>query len=342
MLCSLATLAFDPTWDSLNKRPFPSWYNEAKIGFKVHWGPYSVPGYGDKTLHGEEAALAQSCLYEYYYNVKGTPTYDFHRRVYGDAPYGDFGHRFTAELFDPDEWGDLFKRAGARYSYMTMKHGDGFCLFDSATQPYWNSVVMGARRDLIGDYVQGLRRSGLKAGVFVELSEASNPECPAVVVNVTTGSRIWGNCTKSEPTCAGRENNCTLAYRQYLHTQITESVTRYSPDLLYLDDNVRPAIPRAQPAEQEIDSSHRCRPSRTTCRTTRPRRGSARRSCWRGSSRTRPSPTESSPAARRTSWSTTGGATTRGASTSTTTFARTHARLISGRTAARLASTRAT
>ena len=49
--CVGATAApFQPSWDSLNTRAFPSWYNDAKIGFKIHWGPYSVPGYGDKLL----------------------------------------------------------------------------------------------------------------------------------------------------------------------------------------------------------------------------------------------------------------------------------------------------
>ena len=175
-------------------------------------------------------------MYEYFYNVEGSPTHAFHEKTYGDAPYGDFGAQFRAELYDPAAWADLFAEAGARYSYLTMKHGDGFCLFDSSTQPFWNSVVMGARRDLYGDFAKAIRARGLRPGVFVELSEASNPRCPAVVTNVTSGSRIWGNCT-TELDCATRANNCTVAYRDYLHTQIRESVERYAPDLVYLDDN---------------------------------------------------------------------------------------------------------
>ena len=105
----------------MNTRSFPSWYNEAKIGFKIHWGPYSAPSYGDKdyTLK-QEPVFAQSCLYEYFYNTPGTPTYDFHQRVYGGAPYGDFGPEFRAELYDPAQWADLFARAGARYR-ITMR-----------------------------------------------------------------------------------------------------------------------------------------------------------------------------------------------------------------------------
>ena len=33
-------------WESLDSRPLPKWYDEAKIGIFMHWGPYSVPGAG--------------------------------------------------------------------------------------------------------------------------------------------------------------------------------------------------------------------------------------------------------------------------------------------------------
>ena len=36
--------AYDPDWPSLDSRPLPQWYDEAKIGVFMHWGPYSVPG----------------------------------------------------------------------------------------------------------------------------------------------------------------------------------------------------------------------------------------------------------------------------------------------------------
>jgi len=35
---------FDPTWESLDSRPLPSWYDESKIGIFIHWGVFSVPG----------------------------------------------------------------------------------------------------------------------------------------------------------------------------------------------------------------------------------------------------------------------------------------------------------
>ena len=63
---------------------------------------------------------------------------DFHNRVYGpDFKYAgmissnaleftlDFAPKFTAELFDPDEWADLFAKSGLKYIVLTSKHHEG-------------------------------------------------------------------------------------------------------------------------------------------------------------------------------------------------------------------------
>lgn len=34
---------YEPSWDSLDSRPLPQWYDDAKIGIFIHWGVYSVP-----------------------------------------------------------------------------------------------------------------------------------------------------------------------------------------------------------------------------------------------------------------------------------------------------------
>ena len=39
---------YEPTWDSLDSRPLPSWYDEAKIGIFIHWGVFSVPSFGSE------------------------------------------------------------------------------------------------------------------------------------------------------------------------------------------------------------------------------------------------------------------------------------------------------
>ena len=37
---------YEPNWKSLDKRPVPNWFDEAKVGIFIHWGIYSVPAFG--------------------------------------------------------------------------------------------------------------------------------------------------------------------------------------------------------------------------------------------------------------------------------------------------------
>lgn len=175
LLVALAALAvrpaaqeFEPTWESLSRRGVPDWFAEAKLGIFVHWGVYSVPAwagpeqYAEWMLHGlltgDEGRLA------------------FKGRVYGDDfPYQGFGPLFRAELFDPEEWAELFRASGARYVVLTAKHHDGYCLWPSAQSPGWNSVEVGPRRDLVGDLDAAVRRAGLRMGLYYSFGEWRHP-----------------------------------------------------------------------------------------------------------------------------------------------------------------------
>jgi len=37
--------SYAPTWESIDSRPVPQWFSEAKFGIFIHWGVYSVPSY---------------------------------------------------------------------------------------------------------------------------------------------------------------------------------------------------------------------------------------------------------------------------------------------------------
>lgn len=39
--------------------------------------------------------------------------------------YQDYAHRFTAELWEPDDWANIFARSGAQYVVLTSKHHEG-------------------------------------------------------------------------------------------------------------------------------------------------------------------------------------------------------------------------
>src|ERR1039458_7454247 len=161
-LAPLSAQTYQPTWDSIDRRPTPNWFADAKFGIFIHWGVYSVPAYAP-VIPGK---LAYS---EWYWhqmtegrdNLKATAvetgTWAYHQKKYGaDYAYQSFAPQFTAELFDPDQWADIFERSGAKYVVQTSKHHEGFAMWPSkeASATWgrpWNAVEIGPHRDLLGD-----------------------------------------------------------------------------------------------------------------------------------------------------------------------------------------------
>src|SRR5947209_16670689 len=110
---------YRPTWESLDRRPTPAWFEEAKFGIFIHWGVYSVPAWGPRGKYAEW----------YWHDLadRRGPTWKFHRKTYGaDFKYQDFAGSFKAELFQPARWADVFARSGARYVVLTSKHHEAF------------------------------------------------------------------------------------------------------------------------------------------------------------------------------------------------------------------------
>ncbi len=152
-----------PTWESINQRGYPEWFSDAKLGIFIHWGVYSVPAFASKEGYAE-----------WYY--RGLMTNDdrkaFQERVYGkDFQYEDFVPMWKAELWNPDEWAELFKKSGAKYVLLVSKHHDGYCLWPSQYAPGWNSVETGPHRDICGELTEAVRRQGLKMGFYYSLPE---------------------------------------------------------------------------------------------------------------------------------------------------------------------------
>jgi alpha-L-fucosidase len=177
---------YEPRWESIDKRPTPAWFSEAKFGIFIHWGTYSVPAYAP-VIPGKLAYA------EWYWHAltngrndakaneleKGT--WAFHQKVYGaDFPYQNFAAQFKAELFDPDHWGEVLAGSGAKYVVLTSKHHEGFALWPSkeASATWgrpWNAVETGPKRDVLGDLSEAVRRHGLKMGYYYSLYEWYNP-----------------------------------------------------------------------------------------------------------------------------------------------------------------------
>ena len=111
-------------------------------GIFIHWGLYAVPGWAVKnhTHNGEEVDSVTTFTHmpfaEWYYNtmrLEGSPTKDYHAKMYDNMPYLGFVPMFNDQMrsWDPDAWATLFRYAGAKYVVLTTKHHDGFTLWPS-------------------------------------------------------------------------------------------------------------------------------------------------------------------------------------------------------------------
>lgn len=94
---------YEPTWESLDARPLPTWYDQGKVGIFIHWGVYSVPSFGSEWF------------WQSWKTAHNPSIIEFMKRNYPpDFSYQDFGPQFTAEFFNATKWTELFKKAGAR------------------------------------------------------------------------------------------------------------------------------------------------------------------------------------------------------------------------------------
>ncbi|MCU4974104.1 alpha-L-fucosidase [Halobacteria archaeon AArc-m2/3/4] len=144
-------MTYDQTWNSVGRHHIPEWFHDETFGIYFHWGPYSVPAYGNEWYPRE--------MYR-----EGTDVHEHHVETYGDpAEYGyhEFIPDFHGEAFDADEWATLCAEAGADYVGITAIHHDGFALWDSDLTA-WNAVEMGPERDIVGELAEAVRDRDMK------------------------------------------------------------------------------------------------------------------------------------------------------------------------------------
>lgn len=171
---------YEANWASIDSRPIPQWFTDAKFGIFIHWGLFSVPAWGP--VQSDGASIYQ-CYAEWYWWRLKNPTdkahqyfKSYHDKVYGsDFQYQDFVKDFRAEMFDPQEWAKILKGSGARYVVLTSKHHEGFTLWPSQQAWNWNAVDVGPHRDLAGDLLKAVRAEGLRMGYYYSLYEWFNP-----------------------------------------------------------------------------------------------------------------------------------------------------------------------
>lgn len=224
-------------WDSLSGHKAPDWFVRDKLGIFIHWGIYSVPGYGNEWY-------ARS-MYD-----KNCREFEHHRKTYGEHKnfgYKDFIPMFKAEKFNADDWAELFKKAGIRYVMPVAEHHDGFAMYDTEFNR-WNAKNMGPCVDVVGELKKSCEKKGLtfcasthraEHYFFLNLGRSFDSDVndeafadfygPAVYIP-EFDSRTMGKTTEDPHALgASKEWLCDWLVRT------AELIDKYQPSVIYFD-----------------------------------------------------------------------------------------------------------
>jgi len=194
---------YEPTWESLDTRPAPLWYDEAKFGIFMHWGPYSVPG------------LVSEWFWAYWKGGNKEIVNFMQKNYPPNFQYQEFGPMFRAEFFNATEWVDIVASSGAKYFVLTSKHHDGFANWPSSRTFGWNAHDVGPKRDVVGELAEAFREEGkVRFGLYHSLFE-------------------WFHPLYLED----KKNNFTTRnfVTEKMGPELMELINKYKPDVLWSD-----------------------------------------------------------------------------------------------------------
>ena len=236
------SLRFEASFDSLRTYSAPEWFRDAKFGIWSHWGPQSVPMFGD--------------WYARNMYIEGTPQYEYHLRHYGHPSkfgYKDICALWKAEKFDPDALAEKYYKAGARYLMTQGTHHDHFFNYESKINRM-NSVNVGPGKDILALWKAAADKYGLRFGISEHLGASFswwrvNKGCdrfgPYAGVPYDGNDPAYQDfyhanqelgTEKPEEIFPWYTDN--KAFREYWLRCVCEMIDRFRPDLVYTDGSL--------------------------------------------------------------------------------------------------------
>jgi alpha-L-fucosidase len=235
----------------------PDWFRDVKFGIYSHWGVCTVPGYdGHYGRHMYHQERPQA--YRDDQKIERRPmsghkpgrerVYEYHVKNFGHPStfgYKDFIPMWKAEKFDAMELAAFFKEIGAKYFGVMAVHHDNFDNYDS-TYNKWNSVNMGPKKDIVGEWKTACEAHGLRFGITSHLANHTHEHLffqgeadtkgPLKGVPYDTmdsaNDSLYGYRTPDRM----KRINPGFAQSWYLRTK--DLIDKYDPDMLYLDGGI--------------------------------------------------------------------------------------------------------
>ena len=231
---------YEATFESLTKHECPEWFRDVKFGIWSHWGPQSVPMFGD--------------WYARNMYIQGTDQYQYHLRHYGhpsEFGYKDICALWKAEKFDPDALMEQYYKSGARYFVAQASHHDHFFNYASKLNRF-NSVDMGPHKDICGMWKAAAKKYDMPFGMTEHLgasfawwrsnkgADTYGPYKGVPYDGNDPAYRDFYHDNYEHVAKPGEEDKWVWLtgnekFREYWLKVIKEIIDNYEPDMLYSD-----------------------------------------------------------------------------------------------------------
>jgi len=211
-----------------------AWWHEARFGMFIHWGLYAIPA-------GEWKGQKTKGIGEWIMHDLRIPIRD----------YEQLATQFNPVKFNAEDWAEVAKQAGMKYLVITAKHHDGFCMFDSPSNPYNIVVQTPFKRDPMKELAEACNKRGIKMCFYYSQAQDWHADGGAGHWEEETAEKDWLHY-----------NRPPEDFQQYLDKvvkpNLQELLTNYGPiGLIWFDTPV--AINQAQ-SENLRDFVHSLQP----------------------------------------------------------------------------------
>ncbi len=123
----------------MNRHEAIKWWQNARLGLFIHWGLYSVMGYGEWVMYFGRIPVRE---------------------------YEKLAEQFNPVKFDAEEWVKFAKDSGLKYIVITAKHHDGFSMFKTNVSNYNIVDATPFGRDPLAELAEACRKHDIKLGFY--------------------------------------------------------------------------------------------------------------------------------------------------------------------------------
>lgn len=186
-LCLLIITMSILNLQSQTANPDHTWFEEARFGLFVHFGPYSVLGDGEWVMQNRPIKVQE---------------------------YKKLQKFFNPQDFDAKSWVKIAKDAGMKYITFTSRHHDGFSNWNTR-QSDWNIMnTPHFGRDIVKELADECHKEGIKLVLYYSLIDWSRND-----YQYWTGGTGQG--------CGRTEKGDWNSYINFMKAQLTELLTNY-------------------------------------------------------------------------------------------------------------------